>query len=640
MSQGLLRTLSSSVSRYLFAVAAVALLLRLVIVRQVGEIPTYVTFYPVVFTVALLAGLGPGLLATALSGLAAMYWAIPPVGSFRIIRVADAVGLSIFSLTSIAVSIVLELYRRSRTRAADYEMELAQRRSEAALRVSESKLEGIIGSAMDAIISVDEDQKVLLFNRAAEEMFGCPRAEALGTDAGRFIPARFREAHGRHMRVYSETGATTRSMRSLGLLRGLRCNGEEFPIEATISQVEVAGQKMFTVILRDVTRRVQDEEALRASESRWATTLRSIGDAVISTNADGVVEFMNPVAEHLTGWPSSEAPGRRLDEILSLVHETSREPLESSVLQVKSSGQTLNLAENALLIRRDGAEFPIQAGASPIRDEKGALSGVVIVFHDTLEQRRMAQSLRNSERLATTGRLAASIAHEIHNPLDMVGNLLHLIHLKTDSADLQEYTNLAAQELERVTQMTKHMLAFQREAATPVAVRMDDILNSVVALFERKLHTALIHLESRIECGGELLGLPGELRQVFANLVGNAIEAMNQGGTITLHAYEAREWRHGHRGVRVNVVDNGPGIPAALRPRIFEPFFTTKGESGTGLGLWIAQGIIEKHGGSLRVKTRTGQGSSGTCFSVFLPLANARGAGGLGRGMAVSVSRG
>jgi signal transduction histidine kinase len=230
-------------------------------------------------------------------------------------------------------------------------------------------------------------------------------------------------------------------------------------------------------------------------------------------------------------------------------------------------------------------------------------------------------ALRNSERLATTGRLAATIAHEIHNPLDTVGNLLYLIGQGTQEDGTREYASMASSELVRVTQMTQQMLSFQREAAKPVLVNIGEILDSVTALYERKIQTAGIRLERQVEFDGQILALPGELRQIFANLLSNAIEAVgSRRGTITLRAYASRDWQRRLPGLRVVVADDGPGIPAEVRSKIFEPFFTTKGEGGTGLGLWIASDILRKYDGTIRLRSSTQAHHSGTCFTLFLPL--------------------
>jgi PAS domain S-box-containing protein len=371
----------------------------------------------------------------------------------------------------------------------------------------------------------------------------------------------------------------------------------------------------------DITERKQAERALRASEKRWATTLQSIGDAVISTDASGNIEFMNEVAQRLTGWQWTEARGRELNEVFDIVHETTRIKPESPVAKVIRLGKVVGLANHTVLIGRGGRETPIDDSAAPIRDHEGRIEGVVLVFHDVTEQRLTEKALRESDRLATTGKLAATIAHEIHNPLDAVGNLLYLIGQESRDDTTREYASMASQELVRITQLTQQMLTFQREATQPVPVKIGDILENVIALYERKIKSAGIQLQQQVDFDKDILGLPGELRQMFANLLGNAIEAVGtRRGTITLRAYSSQDWWSRRPGLRVVVADNGPGIPAEVRAKIFEPFFTTKGESGTGLGLWIASDILRKYDGTIQLRSSTQGGYSGTCFSVFLPF--------------------
>ena len=363
------------------------------------------------------------------------------------------------------------------------------------------------------------------------------------------------------------------------------------------------------------------EAALRASEERWATTLRSIGDAVISTCAQGKIIFMNDVAQKLTGWSLSEAKDRPLDEVFNIVEEITRIKPESPVAKVVRTGLVVGLANHTALIRRDGTEIPVEDSGAPIRDNEGNVTGVVLVFHDVSEQRKMQQAMRNSDRLATTGRLAATLAHEIHNPLDSVGGLLYLVQQSTKEAETRRFVSMASEELVRVTQMTQQMLTFQRESTKPVPVQIKDILDNVLALYQRKIESAAIQIELEVGVLPPMLAQPGELRQVFANLLGNAIEAVGRGhGKIRLRAYISRDGQSGRSGMRLVFADNGCGIPAEAREKIFDPFFTTKGESGTGLGLWITSDIVRKYDGTMRLRSTTRPGRSGTCFSVFFPL--------------------
>lgn len=236
-------------------------------------------------------------------------------------------------------------------------------------------------------------------------------------------------------------------------------------------------------------------------------------------------------------------------------------------------------------------------------------------------QLQAQEVLRESEKLAATGRLAATIAHEINNPLESLTNLLYLIESDQSLSDsARQFVSAAAQEVRRTAHITKQMLAFHRQSATPVNISLSEVLDNVVELYAAKIEQGGITIHKQYDTAATVQGYSGEVRQVFANVLGNAIEAIGQRGVIRLHTFASREWSNSRRsGVRVVIADNGVGISPENRKRLFEPFMTTKGERGTGLGLWVSSGIVQKHEGSIRVRSSTRPGRSGTCFSIFLP---------------------
>ena len=244
-------------------------------------------------------------------------------------------------------------------------------------------------------------------------------------------------------------------------------------------------------------------------------------------------------------------------------------------------------------------------------------------LRDQLQQQAEAENaLRKSEKLAVAGRMAASIAHEINNPLESVTNLIYLSSTSERMADIKTFLATAEREIARVSAITAHTLRFHREPAGPVPVKVAELLDSVLTLFHSRLCHANIAVKK--ECGTvtPILGLERELRQLFANLVGNALDAMGKGGTLTLRLRNVVS-NNGHgAGVRVTVADTGHGIAPEMKPKLFEPFFTTKGQTGTGLGLWISSEIVQKHKGSIRVRSSVRPQRSGTVFSVFLPASS------------------
>lgn len=359
------------------------------------------------------------------------------------------------------------------------------------------------------------------------------------------------------------------------------------------------------------------------SNRRWLETiLGSITDGVIATEGNGTVSFMNGVAQNLTGWSIEEAKGAPLAEILHVINEVTREPIREPFIGIDLS-EAQN-SERLLLRRRDGIEIPILETSSPLLDEVGRRIGMVLVVRDLTEQRRSEAVLRSTDKLASMGRLAASVAHEIHNPLDAIANLLYLLdHSKQLDEASREHVRLASEELDRVTNISEQMLTFSRESRVPVPVKLRDLLDNVLVLYQARLTTSDIQVRKRYEQVLEVRAFPGELRQVFSNLIGNALDAMGPSGCLTLHVRPSRDWMNmERRGVRVTIADNGTGISEADRHRISEAFYTTKGEKGTGLGLWVSEGIIRKYGGELRFRSSTGE-RHGSVFQVFLPVGSA-----------------
>ena len=274
--------------------------------------------------------------------------------------------------------------------------------------------------------------------------------------------------------------------------------------------------------------------------------------------------------------------------------------------------------------------YPVRTGAEPTNSMQAGSDhirwvGAVVV--DATERKLSEEMLRRTEKLAATGRLAASIAHEINNPLEAVTNLLYLLHQQPLDAESLKYATLAQQEIARVSQITQQTLRFYRQSSKPVRINPCEILDSVLALHQGRLYATQVEVIRRYNEGAEILAFSGEMRQLFANLVGNALDAMPRGGRLAVSVRLSRAWNMPEvRGVRIFVSDTGSGMNQAVRERIFDPFFTTKETTGTGLGLWVSSEIIKKHQGSVRVRSRPApddpgrQAASGTVFMLFFPF--------------------
>jgi PAS domain S-box-containing protein len=384
-----------------------------------------------------------------------------------------------------------------------------------------------------------------------------------------------------------------------------------------MSQVELQRIGIFVLISMLVAglARQRSRAETRADEVRQqlAAIVTSSEDAILSFTVDGIVTSWNRGAESLYGYSATEIIGRpvsvlvppdRLEEFGNNMARLNREERVGSY-------QTERLDKN-------GTRLTVLLSVSPLRNEQGRLIGASAIARDIGAQKRTEEALRRNERLATAGRLTAAMAHEIKNPLEALTNLVYLARRDANGRD--EYLSLAEQEIGRLDSIAQQALGFVREGASPERLDVSKILEEVVQLYLRKLQSSRITVERQSSEALEIEGYPGELRQLFSNLLLNAMDAMKNGGRLRMRVTRSHEWSGNERsGVRVTIADTGSGIQAKDLPHIFEPFYTTKKDQGTGLGLWLAYGTVQKHTGSIRVASRTTSGSSGTVFAVFLP---------------------
>jgi PAS domain S-box-containing protein len=367
------------------------------------------------------------------------------------------------------------------------------------------------------------------------------------------------------------------------------------------------------------------EVKLRSEESyareQWLNiTIRSIGDAVIACDADAKVSFMNLVAQQLTGWSEEQAKGKTLHQVFPIFNEETRAPVENPVDKVRRLGTVVGLANHTFLVARDGTEVCIDDSGAPIRDSSGKMIGVVLVFRDITERRMSEGALMRAEKLAAAGRLAATVAHEVNNPLEGLTNLVYIAR-RTDSLDeARHLLSQAESELARIAHITRQSLGFYRETTTPAHFQPASVVRDVADFYSSRARNQGVTFVVEAETEREVLGNSGELRQILSNLLANSLDACAHGSTIRIQARPAIDPRNPSSiGVRITIADTGFGIPSEHLDNIFEPFFTTKKDTGTGLGLWVSRELVQKHGGTLRVRSRTEKPRSGTLFSIFLP---------------------
>lgn len=318
--------------------------------------------------------------------------------------------------------------------------------------------------------------------------------------------------------------------------------------------------------------------------------------------------------------PGSVTPG--YETMRMVTHPDDRGPMDALFHETMAAGRPFCCEYR--LVWPDGAVRWVEAQAKYETNSQGKAVRMLGVMTDITHRKQAEAGLLRTEKLAAAGRLAASIAHEINNPLEAVANLLYLIAQADDLNTARHQAQWALTEIMRVSRITQQTLKFHRQSESARTIRLSEVINDVLELFQGRLAGSNITIERRYEDDPEMECLVGDLRQVFANLVANALDAMNGSGRLTIRIRQSHDWRTRRTpGMRITIRDSGCGMDRHTRRRIYEPFFTTKKESGTGLGLWVTTEIIERQHGDLRVWSSQAPGRSGTAFSLFLPLCEA-----------------
>ena len=633
-------TLARRSRSYVVAVLAVlaAAFVRHELTPIWGSKLPFITFFPAVVLAAWFGGLGPGLLAMAVSTVCALLF-LPPFGSLRVEDPGDLLGLAAFTAANLVILALNQALYRARQRAEG---------ARDALRDSEERLRGIVTSATDAIITIDARQKITLFNTGAEAIFGYSASEMIGRTLDQLIPERFRTIHWHHVDAFGLTGISTRAMGGERVLAGLRRNGEEFPVEARISQVEIGGQKLYTVILRDITERKRAE----AERAQLAAIVSSSADAIVGKTLDGIVTSWNQGAELLFGYTAEEMIGQPISRLLP-----SELPGDyPMILDAVRRGERIEHFETQR-VRKDGQRIHVSLTVSPIRDSMGRIIGASKVARDVTDRIRadkereellavaerakaQAEAAMTAERVAREAAEAASrakdaflatVSHELRTPLSPILTWARM--LGRDGATgkevargievIERCARSQAQLIEDLLDVSRIVAGKMRLEVRPVMVA--PVIEKAVDIVRPAADAKGVRLQVVLDTEvGAVLGDSERLQQVVWNLLSNAIHFTPNGGRVQV----ALERVNSH--IEITVSDSGQGIAQAFLPYVFERFRqadvrTSRAHGGLGLGLAIVRHIVEAHGGTVHAESPgVGQGS---VFTVKLPLMMARTAG-------------
>ncbi|HVG26723.1 MAG TPA: PAS domain S-box protein, partial [Acidobacteriaceae bacterium] len=354
----------------------------------------------------------------------------------------------------------------------------------------------------------------------------------------------------------------------------------------------------------------QREASKRLGE--LAAIVESSDDAIVSKDLNGIITSWNQSATRILGYTRDEMIGK---SILTLI-PTHLHDDEKTIISSIKAGRRVEHFETVRLTK-SGDLLEVSLTVSPVKDESGEIIGASKVLRDISGRKRVETSLLQAEKIAATGRMAATIAHEINNPLEAVVNLLYLLRPSIRDAEGLGYLDAAENELNRVSHIAKQTLGYYREHASATSASISELAAQAISIYRPRCSAAGLRIEESFRSTRRIVLRRGEIMQVISNLIANAIYAMSSGGTLSL---STEDTLHPHPGVLLTVADNGVGIPAATLPRIFEAFFTTRMTIGTGIGLFVARQFIEGHGGTIDVRTSVDPATHGTAFTVFLPL--------------------
>jgi PAS domain S-box-containing protein len=480
--------------------------------------------------------------------------------------------------------------------------------------------ETTLQSIGDAVIVCDPSGKVTLLNAAAVEATRWTNEQANGQP----LETVFRIVNeGTRETVESPVAKVLRVGGVVGLANHtllVRRDGTEIPIDDSGAPIRDTNSEIAGVVLvfRDITERKQNEEELRQSNTsrlRLAAIIDSADDAIVSKDLNGIVSSWNEGASRMFGYSADEMLGQ---PILRLIPEELHYE-EDEILRKIRVGESTEHYETTRT-KKNGDRFEISVTISPIRDESGKIIGASKIARDISNRKRVERLLVQSEKLAATGRMAATIAHELNNPLESLVNLIFLARQDCGpDGKAYDYLLTAEGELARMSHIARQTLGFYRDTGSPTEVYLHQLMENVLSVYSSKLISAGVTIDKQFGDQRKMLVRKGEILQIFSNIITNAADAMRQGGLLSISIREIVSSTGD--GIQTVIRDTGVGIRQEHLAQIFEPFFTTKGDLGTGIGLWVTKQLVEGRGGEISVVSSTENGNSGTTVTIFIPFA-------------------
>jgi PAS domain S-box-containing protein len=575
--------------RYGLALLFVAEALALNSLPPAGARLPFIFFFGAVALSARLCGFGPAVMATVLSSFLAKLFFLQPY--FSLVPTAN-------SLAQVLIFVLISLIITS----AALQTSVAQ----IAAMESQNRLDEALKSITEGFITFSPEWNITYVNPAGAQLFGLTPEQMIGRNAWELAP---------NIKDVPAYQSLQKAMREQ---KPAHFESYYAPLNRWYRVAAFPGPRALTVIFQDISEARQTAEALRTTEQRlqFAQVAARLGswEWNLKTSELWWTEGIWTLHGHPVG---SLQP--TFENWITFVHPEDRERCRQTIEQSLAGSGDYELEYRT--IWPDGTVRWIVARGRVLFDDAQQPEKMLGIGIDITDRKQAEDALRRSEKLAAAGRLAATIAHEINNPLAAVTNLLYLLR-QSEFWDEKSrwYVAQAERELARVAHVARQTLGFYRDTTSPRLVNLSKTVEEVVSLYLPRIETRKIRLASDFDQRAQVMGLAGEIRQVISNLVANAIDALEEGGALTIRVHRSRELNDlGRPGARIIIADSGSGISPEQRKKLFEPFFTTKQDVGTGLGLWVSRQMVHKHGGSIRLRSSTHPSRKGTVFSIFLP---------------------